>query len=82
MRYYSSSRYGGKPSTVGNKTLKRKKAHQSFCREQVKAGRINMPDGTWGPMDLGKAMHRDMLAGYHLGGAKKKRGKAKEEAEE
>lgn len=61
-------------------SVKKQKAYQTFCRNQVKAGLINMPNGTWASGS--GAMARDMVAGYRFsGGGKKKRAKAEAEVE-
>ena len=59
---------------MGNKTLKKRAAFQRFCREQVKKGLINGPDGGWVSYDAGRAMHRDCWYGYKLGQTGKKKG--------
>lgn len=50
----------------------KKKAYQAFCREQVKRGLINQPDGSWrsNPGDTtgpgSRRMAEMMKAGYRL----------------
>lgn len=48
------------------KAIKKQKMYQTFCRDQVKKGLINQPDGTWKPFNSGFAMHRDCKEGYKL----------------
>jgi hypothetical protein len=50
----------------------KKKAFQRYCRDQVKKGLINDAEGNWRPASTGKAMDDSMIAGYKLGGGKRK----------
>jgi hypothetical protein len=54
------------------KTHAKKKAFQRYCRDQVKKGLINDAEGNWRPASTGKAMDDSMIAGYKLGGGKRK----------
>jgi hypothetical protein len=50
------------------KSFVKKKKFAAFCQEQVvKHGLVNGADGLWRTAQLGKAMDRDMLAGYRRG---------------
>lgn len=54
---------------MADKTTKKKKAYQAFCREQVKAGKINNTDGTWinySESGTYAAMHKHQRAGYKI----------------
>ena len=52
---------------MADKTTKKKKAFQHFCREQVvKNGLINGADGLWRPAQSGKAQDQMMRAGYKI----------------
>ena len=65
---------------MGRKALKKQRAFQRYCRDQVVSGMINHADGLWRRADTSKAMDRDQLAGYRVG-ASKKRTKVRVEVE-
>lgn len=46
-------------------TIKRKKAFQKFCRDQVKQGLINQADGSWARATQ-KWQDQHMIAGYNF----------------
>lgn len=62
-------------------TTKRKKAHQKFCRDQVKKGLINQPNGSWAEASATKAMDQMMIAGYNFDKRKRKPSKRNQEIE-
>lgn len=66
---------------MANKSQKKKAAYQAHCRQQVLNGRVNDAKGEWIPYDSNKTMHRDMVAGYRIGGASKKQRRPKDEVE-
>jgi hypothetical protein len=57
---------------VANKTVKKKKAYQAHCREQVKQGLFNDHEGNWKPESQLNRIHQMMFdhcrAGYKLNG--------------
>ena len=63
------------------KSLRKKRNYTRKVREQVVAGLINDAGGGWVRADSGKAMHRDMVAGYKIGRTKRRKVKTAPEVE-
>ena len=48
------------------KSHEKKKMFKKICREKVKSGMINGPDGSWIAYNMSNAMHQHQRAGYKL----------------
>lgn len=56
---------------MARKALRKQRAWQKFCRDQVANGLINQANGSWARAE-DKWTDRHMIAGYRLGSSKRK----------
>jgi hypothetical protein len=56
---------------MAGKIYEKRKKRREFMRQQVNAGLINFPDGSWRRPDAQNSMGRDMIGGYRVGQRRK-----------